>query len=156
MARFQEEDNDFFLEIYWIWNVYGALKWKNKEIICVYMYIYSVYIDVLMHMHTVLEFLRGYRVRDKVRMVISYSLAAYGNAQSKFICLEGEWKKSGEYQHIKVKQRKSRKKDGLFREFGDKYLLFVHLFIQQMYTKLCPSLGWPQFRVWDENVHSAI
>lgn len=54
------------------------------------MYIYSVYIDVLMHMHTVLEFLRGYRVRDKVRVVISYSLAAYGNAQSKFICLEGE------------------------------------------------------------------
>ena len=52
------------------------------------MYIYSLYIDVLMHI--VPEFLRGYRVRDKVRMVVSYSLAVYGNAQSKFICLEGE------------------------------------------------------------------
>lgn len=54
------------------------------------MCIYSVYIDVLMHMHTVLELLRGYRVRDKVRMVISYSLAVYGNTQRTFICLEGE------------------------------------------------------------------
>lgn len=53
-----------------------------------YVYIYSLYIDVLMHI--VLEFLRGYRVRDKVRMVVSYSLAIYGNAQSKFIGLEGE------------------------------------------------------------------
>lgn len=55
-----------------------------------YVYIYSLYIDVLMYMHIVLEFPRGYRVREKVRMVVSYSLAIHGNAQSKLICLEGE------------------------------------------------------------------
>ena len=85
MARFQEEDNDFFLKYIEFEVFIGHLSGKTRKL---YVYIYLLYIDVLMHI--VPEFLKGYRVRDKVRMVVNYSLAVYGNAQSKFICLEGE------------------------------------------------------------------
>lgn len=51
---------------------------------------YSLYVDMHMDTCIVLEFLREYWVRDKVRMDISHNLGVYGSAQGNFIFLGGK------------------------------------------------------------------